>query len=144
MDLGMIGTGLCMSIAAIGSCVGVVIAGTTCIGAWKKCYMSNKAAPFILTSFAGAPLTQTIYGFLLMQTMQGSSADPTLKLFLGIGAGLAMACSAAVQGMAGASGADAWLKQERALRSTLQLSVFARRSPCSCWYSAWLPLGNIR
>ena len=64
-------------------------------------------APFILTSFAGAPLTQTIYGFLLMQTMQGSSADPTLKLFLGIGAGLAMACSAAVQGMAGASGADA-------------------------------------
>ena len=107
MDLGMIGTGLCMSIAAIGSCIGVVIAGTTCIGAWKKCYMSNKAAPFILTSFAGAPLTQTIYGFLLMQTMQGSSADPTLKLFLGIGAGLAMACSAAVQGMAGASGADA-------------------------------------
>ena len=73
MDLGMIGTGLCMSIAAIGSCVGVVIAGTTCIGAWKKCYMSNKAAPFILTSFAGAPLTQTIYGFLLMQTMQAQA-----------------------------------------------------------------------
>ena len=61
MDIGLIGTGLCMSIAAIGSCIGVVIAGTTCIGAWKKCYMSNKAAPFILTSFAGAPLTQTIY-----------------------------------------------------------------------------------
>ena len=62
MDIGLIGTGLCMSIAAIGSCIGVVIAGTTCIGAWKKCYMSNKAAPFILTSFAGAPLTQTSWG----------------------------------------------------------------------------------
>ena len=107
MDSGLIGTGLCMSIAAIGSCIGVVIAGTTCIGAWKKCYMSNKAAPFILTSFAGAPLTQTIYGFLLMQTMQGSAADPTLKLFLGLGAGLAIACSAVIQGKAGAAGADA-------------------------------------
>ncbi len=107
MDIGLIGTGLCMSIAAIGSCIGVVIAGTTCIGAWKKCYMSNKAAPFILTSFAGAPLTQTIYGFLLMQTMQGSNADPLLKLCLGIGAGVAIAFSAVIQGKAGAAGADA-------------------------------------
>ena len=83
MDIGLIGTGLCMSIAAIGSCIGVVIAGTTCIGAWKKCYMSNKAAPFILTSFAGAPLTQTIYGFLLMQTMQGSSCGSDAEAFPG-------------------------------------------------------------
>ena len=107
MNLGVFGAALVLGISAIGSAIGIGIAGQASIGAWKKCYMSNKAAPFILTSFAGAPLTQTIYGFLLMQTMQGSSADPTLKLFLGIGAGLAMACSAAVQGMAGASGADA-------------------------------------
>ena len=85
MDLGMIGTGLCMCIAAIGSCVGVVIAGSTCIGAWKKCYMSNKAAPFILTSFAGAPLTQTIYGFLLMQTMQCWPGDSLLRRCSGNG-----------------------------------------------------------
>ncbi len=107
MDLGSIGTAMCMGISAIGSCIGVIIAGETCIGAWKKCYLSNKAAPFILTSFAGAPLTQTIYGFLLMQTMQGSDANPTFKLFLGIMAGLAIAISATVQGKAGAAGADA-------------------------------------
>ena len=107
MNLGVFGAALVLGISAIGSAIGIGIAGQASIGAWKKCYMSNKAAPFILTSFAGAPLTQTIYGFLLMQTMQGSSADPTLKLFLGIGAGLAIACSAAVQGMAGAAGADA-------------------------------------
>ena len=107
MDIGLIGTGLCMSIAAIGSCIGVVIAGTTCIGAWKKCYLSNKAAPFILTVFAGAPLTQTIYGFLLMQQMKSSSADPTFLLSLGIASSLAIAFSAVVQGKAGAAGAVA-------------------------------------
>ena len=107
MNLGVFGAALVLGISAIGSAIGIGIAGQASIGAWKKCYMSNKAAPFILTSFAGAPLTQTIYGFLLMQTMQGSAADPTLKLFLGLGAGLAIACSAVIQGKAGAAGADA-------------------------------------
>ena len=69
--------------------------------------MANKAAPFILTVFAGAPLTQTIYGFLLMQQMKGSSADPAFLLGLGIASGVAMALSAYVQGKAGAAGADA-------------------------------------
>ena len=73
----------------------------------KKCYMNNKAAPFILTVFAGAPLTQTIYGFLLMQQMKGSAADPAFLFGLGIASSLAMALSAYVQGKAGAAGADA-------------------------------------
>ncbi len=107
MNLASIGTAMSMGIAAIGSCIGVIIAGQTCIGAWKKCYMSNKAAPFILTSFAGAPLTQTIYGFLLMQTMLGADADPTFMCVLGIMSGLTMAISATIQGKAGAAGADA-------------------------------------
>ena len=69
--------------------------------------MSNKAAPFILTVFAGAPLTQTIYGFLLMQQIKTATADPGFLLVLGIGAGIAMAFSAVFQGKAGAAGADA-------------------------------------
>ena len=69
--------------------------------------MTNKAAPFILTVFAGAPLTQTIYGFLLMQQMKTSAADPGFLLGLGVASGLAMAFSAIAQGKAGASGADA-------------------------------------
>ncbi len=107
MDLGLVGTVMSMGIAAIGSCIGISIAGQTAIGAWKKCYMSNKAAPFILTVFAGAPLTQTIYGFLLMQTMQSSNADPTFLFWLGIMSGITMALSAVMQGKAGAAGADA-------------------------------------
>ena len=73
--------------------------------------MNNKPAPFILTVFAGAPLTQTIYGFLLMQTMKNAAlANPDQGAFyLGIGifSGLAMAFSAIFQGKAGASGSDA-------------------------------------
>ena len=82
MNLGVFGAALVLGISAIGSAIGIGIAGQASIGAWKKCYLSNKAAPFILTVFAGAPLTQTIYGFLLMQQMKSSSADPTFLLSL--------------------------------------------------------------
>lgn len=107
MNVGMIGTAVAMGIAAIGSAIGIGIAGQAAIGAWKKCYLRNKVAPFILVVFAGAPLTQTIYGFLLMQQMMGSAADPGFLLGLGIASGLAMCVSAIAQGKAGAAGADA-------------------------------------
>ena len=107
MDFGALGTALVMGIAATGSAIGIGFAGQSAIGAWKKCYMVNKVAPFILTVFAGAPLTQTIYGFLLMQQMKSANADPAFLLGLGISAGVAMALSAIAQGKAGASGADA-------------------------------------
>ncbi len=107
MNFGLIGAALALGIAAIGSAIGIGIAGQAAIGAWKKCYMNNKAAPFIITVFAGAPLTQTIYGFLLMQQMKGSSSDPMFLFTIGVVAGLAMCLSAVVQGKAGAAGADA-------------------------------------
>lgn len=107
MNFGSLGTALAMGIAAIGSAIGIGIAGQAAIGSWKKCYLQNKAAPFILTVFAGAPLTQTIYGFLLMQQLKGSSADPAFLLGLGLSSAIAMAASAIVQGKAGAAGADA-------------------------------------
>ena len=107
MNLGLLGTALAMGIAAIGSAIGIGCAGQAAIGAWKRCYMNNKPAPFILTVFAGAPLTQTIYGFLLMQNMITSDKDGLFLLALGIFSGLAMAASAVFQGKAGAAGSDA-------------------------------------
>ncbi len=94
MNFGMLGASVVMGIAAIGSAIGIGIAGQGAIGAWKRCYMNNKAAPFILTVFAGAPLTQTIYGFLLMQQMKGSSAEPMFLRGPGFATGLAMCFSA--------------------------------------------------
>lgn len=105
--IGMFGAACVLGIAAIGSAIGIGCAGQAAIGAWKRCYMNNKPAPFILTVFAGAPLTQTIYGFLLMQNMITSDQDGLFLLALGIFSGLAMAASAVFQGKAGAAGSDA-------------------------------------
>ncbi|MCH5292276.1 MAG: V-type ATP synthase subunit K [Treponema sp.] len=114
--LGYIGAAVCMGIAAIGSAIGIGIAGQGAIGAWKRCYINNKPAPFILTVFAGAPLTQTIYGFLLMNIAMkpkveaGAAAggmSPGFALGLGIASGLAMCFSAIAQGKAGAAASDA-------------------------------------
>lgn len=107
MNFGMLGAAVCMGIAAIGSAIGIGIAGQGAIGAWKRCYVNNKPTPFILTVFAGAPLTQTIYGFLLMQSMAASQKDSWFLLGLGIASGLAMCFSAIAQGKAGAAGSDA-------------------------------------
>lgn len=107
MNLGMIGAGVVMGIAAVGSAIGLGIAGQGAIGAWKRCYVNNKPAPFLLLTFAGAPLTQTLYGFILMRQMVASSANPMLLLGIGIASGFAMCVSAIAQGRAGAAGADA-------------------------------------
>jgi V/A-type H+-transporting ATPase subunit K len=116
MNLGLLGAGLVMGISAIGSGIGIGIAGQAVIGAWKKCYLANKPAPMTLLAFGGAPLTQTFYGFILMMQMKAAALLPVSAenpdkswLFLGYGiaSGLAIAFSAIAQGQAGAAGADA-------------------------------------
>ena len=54
------------------------------IGAWKKNYSQNKPAAFMLLAFVGAPLTQTIYGMIVMNRMYELAAQG-LSLW-GIGA----------------------------------------------------------
>ena len=111
MNLGLLGAGLVMGIAAIGSGLGIGYAGQATIGAWKKCYIANKPAPMMLLAFAGAPLTQTFYGFILMGRMivAANSAPENGWLYVGFGiaSGFAMAFSAIFQGKAGAAAADA-------------------------------------
>jgi V/A-type H+-transporting ATPase subunit K len=107
---GLIGVGLVMGISALGSAVGIGIAGQATIGAWKRCYQAGKPAPMTLFAFAGAPLTQTFYGYVLMQQMSNALAagvDGGKLLGIGIGSSIAIAFSAIAQGTAGAAGADA-------------------------------------
>ncbi len=105
--IGLFGAACVLGIAATGSAIGIGIAGQATIGAWKRCYVNNKPAPFILVAFAGAPLTQTIYGLLLMQSMISSSKDGMFLLGLGLFSGIAIGASAIFQGKAGAAGSDA-------------------------------------
>lgn len=109
MNFGMLGIGAALAFAAMGSALGAGAAGMAAVGAWKKCFAQNKPAPFMLVAFVGAPLTQTIYGYILMNTLRGAagSADGWLVLGVGLFGGLAMGLSALFQGRAGAYASDA-------------------------------------
>ena len=110
--LGKAGGAAALGLAAVGSSIGAGLAGASAIGAWKKCYAQSKAAPFILITFIGAPLSQTIYGMILMGWMvDAMKTAPETSwatcLIGGICGGLGMGVSAWFQGYAGAAGADA-------------------------------------
>jgi V/A-type H+-transporting ATPase subunit K len=104
----LIGIGACLGLAALGSAIGAGIAGMAAIGAWKKCFVQNKPAPMTLVAFAGAPLTQTIYGFILMNILRSGSLRGFELLGVGIFSGLAIGASAVAQGSCSASGCDAF------------------------------------
>ena len=104
-NYGMIGIAAALALAASGSALGAGAAGMAAVGAWKKCFAQNKPAPFMLVVFVGAPLTQTIYGMILMGAIK--DAADSMQLGAGILGGIAMGLSALFQGKAGASAADA-------------------------------------
>ena len=107
MNIAFIGMAAALGLSALGSAFGTGIAGQSAVGAWKKCYAQGKQAPFIMTAFAGAPLTQTIYGFLLMNFIKSANCDPSLALWVGVFGGLAIGMSALFQGRCAAAAADA-------------------------------------
>jgi len=110
-SIGIIGASLALAVAAVGSVLGTGAAGLAAIGAWKKCYIQSKAAPFLLVAFVGAPLSQTIYGMILMNAIKNATLEnpAAWPAYLGAGVlgGIAMAMSALFQGRAGAGAADA-------------------------------------
>lgn len=128
MDAYMIVAGAiaCLGLSAAGSAFGTGFAASAAVGAWKKCYAANKPAPFLLLSFVGAPITQTLYGMILMFIMLGkvefvanaegivTGIKPLVAtgaglpvLIAGIFAGLGIGLSALFQGRAGAGACDA-------------------------------------
>jgi len=102
-----LGVAAAISLAACGSALGTGAAGMAAVGAWKKCYAQSKAAPFMLVVFVGAPLSQTIYGMILMNTLADAAAKGQYFWGMGIFGGLAMGASAMMQGKAGAGACDA-------------------------------------
>ncbi len=107
MNIAFIGMAAALGLSASGSAFGAGYAGLASVGAWKKCYASGKPAPFIMIAFSGAPLTQTIYGFLLMNFIRNSGCDAGMALGVGLFCGLAIGLSALFQGKCAAAAADA-------------------------------------
>ena len=113
--------------AAIGSAYGCGAASCAAMGAWKKCYAQNKPAPFQLLIFAGAPLSQTIYGMIVMFIVMGGAANVAAATagqwivysLVGILAGIAMGVSALWQGISAAAAADAFAETGKGFANQL-------------------------
>ncbi len=113
MDAGVLiqfkdlGLGAELALSAVGSGLGAGIAGMAAIGVWKKAFAQNKPAQFMLVAFVGAPLTQTIYGMILMNKMSELVLKGSYVWGIGILGGLALGVSALMQGKAAAVACDA-------------------------------------
>lgn len=100
--------------AAIGSAYGAGSAACAAVGAWKKCYAQNRPAPFQLLIFAGAPLSQTIYGMIIMFIIMGAPLTQYpvgvwyVYMAVGILSGVSMGVSALWQGISAAAACDAF------------------------------------
>ena len=114
--------------AAIGSAYGCGSAACAAMGAWKKCYAQNKPAPFQLLIFAGAPLSQTIYGMIVMFIVMGGASDTLMASnagnwvvysLVGVLAGIAMGVSALWQGISAAAACDAFAETGKGFANQL-------------------------
>jgi len=106
--LGEIAPVLTMTLAAFGSASGAGVAAMSAAGAWKKCFLQNRPAPFLLIPMVAAPLTQTVYGFIVMtQLRQVVDMPPFTRFAFGLFGGFSLGLSAYFQGRAAASCCDA-------------------------------------
>jgi len=96
-----------LALSALGSAAGAGIAGMAAIGAWKKNFMQNKTASFLLVALTAAPLTQTIYGFIVMNRMLSLALSGQYLWGVGLFAGSAIGLSAYWQGKCAAVACDA-------------------------------------
>ena len=103
-DLGAI---MVLAISALGSGAGAGVAGMAAIGAWKKNFVQNKNASFLLVALTAAPLTQTIYGFIVMNNMLSLAMKGQYLWGVGLFAGGAIGLSAYWQGKCAAVACDA-------------------------------------
>lgn len=99
-----------LAFSALGSAFGTGLGGAAAIGAWKKCYVQKRPAPFQLVILSGIPLSQTIYGMILMFLIiaMGNPAVWPVYIFMGVLGGLGIGASAWFQGQACAAACDAF------------------------------------
>ncbi len=110
-NFGYLGVAASLALAAFGSAMGIGAAAQSAIGAWKKSYQQNKPAPFMLVVYCGFPLSQTLYGFVLILASllpNIATVDPWFILGAGVFGGIGIGASAYAQGKAAACACDAY------------------------------------
>ena len=136
----------CLSLSAVGSAVGTGLAAAAAVGSWKKCYAANKPAPFTLLTFVGLPLSQTLYGMILMFVMNGKagvSGAGLPMLVLGIFAGLGIGLSALFQGRAAAAACDAQAETNQGFTNYLAALGIVETVAIFAMVFALIALGKI-
>jgi V/A-type H+-transporting ATPase subunit K len=116
---GQFGLALAVGLGALGSAMGIGAAGRAAAGAWAKEGREGKPLNFSYIILLGMPLTQTIYGFILMLSMNDAVKDAAVLaanagtlLTIGLAGGIAQLFSAWMQGLIGAAGCRALSESE--------------------------------
>lgn len=109
--LGEMGDVLALGMAALGSAIGIGIAGQAAAGAWGKEGRAGRNLSFTYIILVGMPISQTLYAMIVMNNMSGALAGGEvtighsgLLLGIGLGTGMGEMFSAWMQGMVGAAG----------------------------------------
>ncbi len=136
----------CLALSGLGSAIGTGFAAAGAIGAWKKCYAQNRPAPFLLLAYVGAPITQTLYGMILMFTMTKTQVIPgggLGMLILGIFAGLGIGVSAIFQGRAGGCSADSQGETGQGLTNNLAALGIVETTAIFIMVFTLIAIGNL-
>ena len=97
--------------AALGSSIGIGLAGQAAAGAWAKEARAGRNLSFTYIVLLGMPISQTLYAMIVMNNMRAVFANVEITvseagLLLGIGlaTGMGEMLSAWMQGLIGAAG----------------------------------------
>ncbi len=108
--VGLIGYGLVLGLGAVGSALGTAAAGQSASGCWEKEGRLDRPLKFTYLIFVSAPLTQTLYAFIIMNALKNAAELSALDgmqalviLGVGLGGGLAELFSAWGQGKVSAA-----------------------------------------
>lgn len=105
---GQMGMALAVGLAGLGSAVGAGLAGRSAAGAWARDAKAGKGLRFIYIVVVSTPITQTVYGFLVMNLMAAKlnlvNANAGLLFGIGLATGIGEMFSAWMQGAIGAAG----------------------------------------
>lgn len=109
--LGEMGGVLALGMGALGSSIGIGVAGQAAAGAWAKEARAGRNLSFTYVILVGMPISQTLYAMIVMNNMGSVFASPEVAaseagLLFGIGlsTGIGEMLSAWMQGLIGAAG----------------------------------------
>lgn len=102
---------MALGLAALGSAIGIGMAGQAAAGAWSKEARAGRNLSFTYIILVGMPISQTLYAMIVMNNMRTvfsnlevTVSEAGLLLGIGIATGIGEMFSAWMQGLIGAAG----------------------------------------